>query len=252
MARGRRSSLYVTKFWNDKMREIVLDTETTGFDPATGDRIVEIGAVELMNHLPTGRTFHKYLNPQREVPAEAIAVHGLTDEFLRDKPLFADVAAEFASFIGDDAKLVIHNAAFDMKFLNAELKMIGKTQLPWSRALDTLALAREKFPGAQNSLDALCRRFGIDNSSRTLHGALLDSEILAEVYLELIGGRQPDLVLSPTQGASRGGPASTSAGDWRPRARPEPLPPRLTEEEEAAHAAFVAKLGEAAIWLKRV
>ena len=231
------------------MREIVLDTETTGVDPATGDRIVEIGAGELMNHLPTGRTFHKYLNPQREVPAEAIAVHGLTDEFLRDKPLFADVAAEFASFIGDDAKLVIHNAAFDMKFLNAELKMIGKTQLPWSRALDTLALAREKFPGAQNSLDALCRRFGIDNSSRTLHGALLDSEILAEVYLELIGGRQPDLVL----GTAAPAPARSASGEaitWRPRPRPEPLPPRITEEERAAHAAMVGKLGDAAIWKK--
>ena len=232
------------------MREIVLDTETTGFDPATGDRIVEIGAVELMNHLPTGRTFHKYLNPQREVPAEAIAVHGLTDEFLRDKPLFADVAAEFASFIGDDAKLVIHNAAFDMKFLNAELKMIGKTQLPWSRALDTLALAREKFPGAQNSLDALCRRFRIDNSNRTLHGALLDSELLAEVYLALQGGRQPGLVLdvaAQTGGAGQGtGPMGSIPRGPRPRA----LPPRLTGAEAEAHQAFVAKMGDKAVWLR--
>ena len=229
------------------MREIVLDTETTGFDPATGDRIVEIGAVELMNHLPTGRTFHKYLNPQREVPAEAIAVHGLTDEFLRDKPLFADVAAEFASFIGDDAKLIIHNAAFDMKFLNAELKMIGKTQLPWSRALDTLALAREKFPGAQNSLDALCRRFGIDNSSRTLHGALLDSEILAEVYLELIGGRQAALGL-PGELLAGGRQEAAPVRRGPAAQRPVPLPPRISEAEAVAHAAFVAKIGEGALW----
>ncbi len=232
------------------MREIVLDTETTGFDPATGDRIVEIGAVELMNHLPTGRTFHKYLNPQREVPAEAIAVHGLTDEFLRDKPLFADVAAEFASFIGDDAKLVIHNAAFDMKFLNAELKMIGKTQLPWSRALDTLALAREKFPGAQNSLDALCRRFGIDNSSRTLHGALLDSEILAEVYLELIGGRQPDLVLAAPEPQRSADPEAARQPRGQARPRPTPLPSRLTEAEVSAHAELIARMGDKAIWLR--
>ena len=248
--RGRRSSLYVTKFWNDKMREIVLDTETTGFDPATGDRIVEIGAVELMNHLPTGRTFHKYLNPERDVPAEAVAVHGLTDEFLRDKPLFADVAAEFVTFIGDDAKLVIHNAAFDMKFLNAELKMIGKAQLPWSRALDTLALAREKFPGAQNSLDALCRRFGIDNSSRTLHGALLDSEILAEVYLELIGGRQPDLVLSAPERQSSTDPGAAAQPRGQARPRPTPLPPRLTEGETSAHAELIARMGDKAIGLR--
>jgi len=232
------------------MREIVLDTETTGFDPTTGDRIVEIGGVELYNHLPTGRTYHQYINPERAMPREAFEVHGLGDDFLRDKPVFAAIGQAFADFVGD-AKLVIHNAAFDIKFLNFELTRMGLAEIPWSQAIDTLAIAKQKFPGSPASLDALCRRFGVDNSKREKHGALLDSEILAEVYLELIGGRQPDLVLAPTQGASRGGPASTSAGDWRPRARPEPLPPRLTEEEEAAHAAFVAKLGEAAIWLKR-
>ncbi len=230
------------------MREIVLDTETTGFDPATGDRIVEIGGVELFNHMPTGRTYHQYINPQRSMPAEAFAVHGLGDDFLRDKPVFASIGQAFLDFVGD-AKLVIHNASFDMKFLNFELTAIGLPEIPWARAVDTLAIAKQKFPGSPASLDALCRRFGVDNSMREKHGALLDSEILAEVYLELIGGRQPDLVLAPTQGQARGG--SGDAADWRPRPRPEPLPPRLTPAEEAAHQAFVAKLGEGAIWLKR-
>ena len=234
------------------MREIVMDTETTGFDPEKGDRLVEIGAVELVNHLPTGRTFHKYVNPEREVPADAVAVHGLTTEFLLDKPLFSAVAGEFLDFIGPEAKLVIHNASFDMKFLNAELKRIGRPGLPWSRALDTLALAREKFPGAQNSLDALCRRFGIDNSARTLHGALLDSEILADVYLELIGGRQPDLVLAapapqPAVGqADRLAPSAAGVA----RQRPSPLPGRLSQEEQAAHREFVLKIGEKAVWVR--
>ena len=169
------------------MREIVLDTETTGLDPSSGDRIVEIGAVELFNHIPTGKTYHQYINPQRDMPEGAFAVHGLSAEFLSDKPLFADVAQAFLDFIGD-SKLVIHNASFDMKFINAELKWVDRPELPWSQALDTLAIARKKFPGAQNSLDALCRRFGIQ-TKRELHGALLDSEILAEVYLELIGGQ---------------------------------------------------------------
>lgn len=228
------------------LREIVLDTETTGFEPSEGDRIVEIGAVELLNHMPTGRTFHKYLNPQRAMPEAAFQVHGLSDDFLRDKPLFSEVAAEFVAFIGD-ANLVIHNAAFDMKFINAELGWVGMPAIPWERAVDTLAIARRKFPGAQASLDALCRRFGIDNSARTLHGALLDSEILAEVYLELIGGRQPDFALSVVAEVTVG--AETGA-EWRPRPRPVPLPPRITEAEAAAHAAFVATLGEGALWLK--
>jgi DNA polymerase-3 subunit epsilon len=230
------------------MREIVLDTETTGFDPESGDRIVEIGAVELWNHVATGVTFHEYINPERSMPQEAFEVHGLGDDFLRDKPVFAQIAQKFVDFIGD-AKLVIHNAAFDMKFLNAELKWVNKPQIPWEQALDTLAIARKKFPGSPASLDALCRRFGIDNSSRTLHGALLDSEILAEVYLELIGGRQPDFGLSQTGGQSRSGGAG-SAGEWRPTKRPTPLPSRLSDTEKAAHAAFVEKLGENTIWKK--
>ena len=225
------------------MREIVLDTETTGLDPDTGDRIVELGAVELLNHMPTGRVFHRYVNPEREVPADAIAVHGLTTAFLADKPTFRAVAAEFAAFLGD-ARLVIHNAAFDMKFLNAELAWAGHVALPWSRAVDTLELARRLFPGAQNTLDALCRRFGVDNSGRTKHGALLDSELLAEVYLELIGGRQPDLILTVVTSTT------VSGALWTPPPRPRPLPPRLTEAEAAAHAAFVADLGEQALWTR--
>ena len=227
------------------MREIVLDTETTGLDPETGDRIVEIGAVELYGHVPTGNTYHQYINPERSVPQEAIQVHGLTDDFLRDKPLFKDIAADFIGFIGD-AKLVIHNAAFDIKFLNAELRWLGLAQLPWERAVDTLAIARKKFPGSPASLDALCRRYAIDNSARTLHGALLDSEILADVYLELIGGRQPDLVLSPAGEHRSSG--SGSAETWRPQPRPAPLPSRLTEDESRAHAAFVSDMGDSALW----
>jgi DNA polymerase-3 subunit epsilon len=231
------------------LREIVLDTETTGFEPSEGHRIVEIGAVELFNHLPTGRTFHVYLNPERLMPKEAFEVHGLGDDFLRDKPLFRQEAQNFLDFVAD-SKLVIHNASFDMKFLNWELRTHGFPQIPNDRAIDTLMIARSRFPGSPASLDALCRRFGIDNSMREKHGALLDSEILAEVYLELIGGRQPDLVLAPVASTP-----SRQAGAvdevWRPRARPTPLPSRLTEAEAAAHAAFVAKLGDGAIWLKR-
>jgi DNA polymerase-3 subunit epsilon len=225
------------------MREIVLDTETTGLDPDTGDRIVEIGAVEIVNHMPTGRTFHAYINPQRDVPAEAVQVHGLTAAFLSDKPVFSAVAAEFAAFVGD-ARLVIHNAAFDMKFLNAELGWCGQASIPWGRAVDTLDLARRRFPGAQNTLDALCRRFGVDLSAREKHGALLDSELLAEVYLELMGGRQPDLVLSVVASGA------VASGAWTPPPRPRPLVPRLTEAEAAAHAAFIAELGSEALWMR--
>jgi DNA polymerase-3 subunit epsilon len=220
----------------------VIDTETTGLDPDTGDRIVEIGAVELLNLMQTGRSFHAYINPQRDVPADAVAVHGLTAQFLADKPAFAAVAAELAEFIGD-ARLVIHNAAFDMKFLNAELGWAQRPSLPWARAVDTLDLARRRFPGAQNSLDALCRRFGVDNSGREKHGALLDSELLAEVYLELMGGRQPDLTLT----VATAGPAASGV-IWVPPARPRPLAPRLTLAESEAHARFVATLGEAPLW----
>lgn len=227
------------------MRELVLDTETTGFDPEQGDRIVEIGAVELINQMPTGRTYHQYINPERAMPQEAFEVHGLGDDFLRDKPVFKQIAQEFLDFVQGD-KLVIHNAAFDMKFLNAELGWLGLPKLPWEQAVDTLAIARKKFPGSPASLDALCRRFNIDNSNRTLHGALLDSEILAEVYLELVGGRQPGLVLARNTAGSSGG------GDdaWRASARTTPLPSRISDEEAKAHAAFVEKLGQDALWKK--
>ena len=228
------------------MREIVLDTETTGFEPETGDRIVEIGAVELMGHMPTGRTYHQYINPERAMPNDAFEVHGLGDDFLRDKPVFAKIGQAFLDFIGD-AKLVIHNAAFDMKFLNAELSWINLPTIPFDRATDTLGIARKKFPGSPASLDALCRRFGIDNSSRTLHGALLDSEILAEVYLELIGGRQPDFGLS-TSAMSQGG--ADAGPEWRPRPRPTPLQSRTTKEETAAHQAFIKALGDDSLWRK--
>ena len=227
------------------MREIVLDTETTGFDPETGDRLVEIGAVELLGHMPTGNQYHQYINPERDVPESAVEVHGLTLDFLKDKPVFSAVAQDFLDFIGD-AKLVIHNAAFDMKFLNAELRWLDMPQIDYSRAIDTLDMARKKFPGSPASLDALCRRYNIDNSARTLHGALLDSEILAEVYLELIGGRQPDLVLASGGGQSAG--TATHGETWRPTARPRPLQSRVTPEESEAHADFVTKLGENALW----
>ena len=229
------------------MREIVLDTETTGFEPSEGDRIVEIGAVELFNHLPTGRTYHQYINPKRNMPEAAFNVHGLSEEFLSDKPVFKDIVQEFTDFI-KDSKLVIHNASFDMKFLNAELGWVNRPALPMHQAIDTLAIARRKFPGSPASLDALCRRFGIDNSSRTLHGALLDSEILAEVYLELVGGRQPNLVLSgPEVKITKDGAPSA---DWRPSPRPKPLASRLSEIEKAAHETFIAALESDALWLK--
>ena len=230
------------------MREVVLDTETTGFEPEQGDRIVEIGAVELYNHMPTGRTFHKYINPKRSMPQGAFEVHGLGDDFLRDKPVFAEVAQEFLDFV-EDAKLVIHNAAFDMKFLNAELGWLKMRQLPWEQAIDTLAIARKKFPGSPASLDALCRRFSIDNTARTLHGALLDSEILAEVYLELIGGRQPDFMLAGVQQNKRTW-KQHDGEDWRPEPRPTSLAPRITKEEAIAHQAFVDRMGDGALWKK--
>jgi len=229
------------------MREIVMDTETTGLDPAEGHRIVEIGAVELNGHVPTGRTFHQYINPRRDMPQEAFAVHGISAEFLADKPPFEAIAQAFLTFVGD-ARLVIHNAPFDMAFLNAELGWAGLPRLGDEVAIDTLVMARRKFPGAQASLDALCRRFEIDNSRRTYHGALLDSEILAEVYLELIGGRQPGFVLatSPELPGRSGQPADTGA--WRPGPRPRPLPGRLSEAERAAHAQMVEGLGPEAVW----
>jgi DNA polymerase III subunit epsilon len=226
------------------MREIVLDTETTGLDPANGDRIVEIGCVELIDHFPTGKTWHCYLNPERDMPAEAEKVHGLSAAFLADKPLFSAITAEFIDFLGE-APLVIHNAGFDMKFLNAEFARIGMEPLPMGRAIDTIEIAKVKLPGVRYSLDELCKRFAIDLTERSKHGALLDAELLAQVYLELIGGRQKRFALAP-------GDAPEAESETRPaRTRPQPLPPLLTEGEREAHHAFVVKeLGEGAIWGK--
>jgi DNA polymerase III subunit epsilon len=225
------------------MREIVLDTETTGLDPFQGHRMVEIGCVELINRIPSGQVFHRYLNPERDVPAEAFAVHGLSEAFLKDKPFFAEIAEDLIAFVGD-APLVAHNAAFDYGFINAELERCAKPQLARERIVDTLLLARRRHPGGPNSLDALCLRYGIDNSRRTKHGALLDAEILADVYLELIGGRQASLVLVE---ADRAGETMRSGrGVIEPR--PVALLPRLSEVEREAHARFIASLGEKAIW----
>lgn len=227
------------------MRELVVDTETTGLDPVAGHRLVELACVELVNHIPTGRTFQSYLNPQRDMPSEAFAVHGLSAEFLADKPLFGAVASGFLEFIADD-RLVIHNAEFDLKFINAELGVSGRAALPYTRVVDTLALARRKFPGAQASLDALCKRFAIDNAHREKHGALLDAELLAQVYIELIGGRQPGLELAAA--ATVAGEAVVSGEISRRGARPARLH-APSAEELAAHAAFVAALGDP-IWRK--
>jgi DNA polymerase-3 subunit epsilon len=229
------------------LREIVMDTETTGLDAQGEDRIVEIGAVELINHLPTGRVYHQYINPDRPMNAEAEAVHGLGDAFLADKPRYAEIIDAFEAFVGD-ATLVIHNAKFDMGFLNAERARLGRPPWPMRRAIDTVAIARRRFPGAPASLDALCRRFGVDNSAREKHGALLDSELLAEVYLELVGGRQPGFGL--TGATARGATADDDAAAVALVApqRPRPLAPLLTEKEAQAHAAFVAELGAGAMW----
>jgi DNA polymerase-3 subunit epsilon len=226
------------------MREIVLDTETTGLSPDQGHRVVELGCVELLNRIPTGATFHVYLNPDRDMPAEAFAVHGLSAEFLKDKPRFSDVVDDFLTFIGD-APLVAHNAGFDYGFICHELKRAARAELPRDRVVDTLMLARRKHAAGPYSLDALCARYGIDNSRRTKHGALLDAEILAEVYLELIGGRQATL------GLAESGEIRVGGGDGAVaiRTRPAPLAARLTEAEREAHAAFIATLGDGAIWL---
>ena len=225
------------------MREIVLDTETTGLDARGGDRLVEIGCLELVNHIPTGNHFHVYINPERPMSEDAFRVHGLGDDFLADKPLFAAIADDFLAFIAD-APLVIHNAAFDIGFINAELARIEREPLPLERAIDTVRIARTKFPGAQASLDALCKRFNIDNSSRTKHGALLDAELLAEVYLELVGGRQQGLGLAGTDNDPQ---ALSLVPTRRGPARP-PRPHAPLAEEAAAHAAFIKKLKEP-IWL---
>jgi DNA polymerase-3 subunit epsilon len=225
------------------MREIVFDTETTGLDPYQGHRLIEIGCYELVNRIPSGQSFHRYLNPEREVPAEAVAIHGLTGERLKGEPLFAEIAEELIAFIGD-APLIAHNAMFDLGFLNAELERVGKALVARERLIDTLLLARRKHPGVSNRLDDLCQRYGIDNSHRTRHGALLDAELLAEVYLELIGARQAQLGLVEA-GVGLG---STRMGVIVARIRPAPLAPRLTAEELAAHMSFIASLGASAIW----
>jgi len=224
------------------MREIVLDTETTGLDPLDGHRLVEIGCVELVNRIPSGHTFHAYFNPQRSMPAEAFAVHGLSDEFLKDKLFFAEVADELLTFLGD-APLVIHNAAFDIGFINAELERAGRPLILRERTVDTLAIARRKHPGAANRLDDLCVRYTIDNSHRTKHGALLDAELLAEVYVELIGARQAQLVLSQAST-----PGQLSGELIIVRERLVPVAGGVTAEERAAHRAFIATLGANAIW----
>ena len=226
------------------MREIVLDTETTGLDPARGDRLVEIGCVEMLNRIPTGANYHVYINPERDMPAEAFAVHGLSREFLSDKPVFAAVAEEFLAFIGNDP-LVIHNASFDIGFINAELARLGFPPIGFDRVVDTLALARRRHPGASNRLDDLCSRYGIDASRRTKHGALLDSELLADVYAELAGGRQAALILDSVETGQRRGDVNVAAVSL---SRPAPLPPRLRTEEVDAHLAFVKTLGDSPIW----
>jgi DNA polymerase-3 subunit epsilon len=225
------------------MREIVLDTETTGLDPLRGDRLVEIGCVEIFNRMPTGQTHHVYINPQRDMPLEAFNVHGLSAEFLSSKPLFHEVVDAFLEFIGD-APLVIHNASFDIGFINAELNRIKRPPIPQDRLVDTLMLARRKHPGVSNRLDDLCSRYQIDNSRRTKHGALLDSELLAEVYIDLIGARQSSLILADDVPAQRTG----GINDAPRRQRPTPLAPRVTEADIADHRAFIATLGDKPIW----
>src|SRR5216683_5562062 len=225
------------------MREIVLDTETTGLDPLRGDRLVEIGCVEIVNRMPTGQTFHRHLNPERDMPAEAFAVHGLSGEFLADKPLFAHVVEEFLEFIAD-APLVIHNASFDIGFINAELDRAKLPPIQRDRLVDTLLLARRKHPGVSNRLDDLCSRYAIDNSRRTKHGALLDAELLAEVYVDLIGARQSQLVLAAESQEIRVG----VSGEIPRRQRLAPLAPRVTDADREAHRVFVASLGDKPVW----
>jgi DNA polymerase-3 subunit epsilon len=225
------------------LREIVFDTETTGLDPVQGHRLVEIGCVELLNRFPTGRTFHKYVNPERDMPVEAFNVHGLAIEFLKQHTVFHEIADEFLDFVGD-APLVAHNGYFDLAFINSELDLAKRAVFARDRIVDTLMLARRKHPGVSNRLDDLCLRYKIDNSKRTKHGALLDAELLAEVYIELTDARQTSLglVAIGNRTVILGGSGATG------RVRPAPLPPRITEEERLAHAAFVATLGDNAVW----
>ena len=226
------------------LREIVMDTETTGLDPRKGDRLVEIGAIELIDRAPSGREFHAYMNPDRVVPPDAIAIHGITNEFLVDKPRFAAVAGDFLAFIGEST-LVIHNAAFDVGFINAELQRAEKPLIKMSRVIDTLVLARRKHPAGPNSLDALCKRYGIDNSKRDKHGAIIDSLLLVDIYIELLGERQTSLGLASKEQAARKAVRATTT---KARSRPTPLSPRLTEAERKAHADLIESLGTKALW----
>jgi DNA polymerase-3 subunit epsilon len=225
------------------LREIVFDTETTGLDPVQGHRLVEIGCVELLDRFPTGRTFHKYINPERDMPIQAFNVHGLSIEFLKQHTLFLEIADEFLDFVGD-APLVAHNGYFDLAFINSELDLAKRATFARDRIIDTLMLARRKHPGQSNKLDDLCLRYKIDNSKRTKHGALLDAELLAEVYIELTDARQTSLGLVASNSRMIVAGRSSTVG----RMRPSPLPPRVSDEERAAHAAFIATLGESAVW----
>lgn len=228
------------------LREIVFDTETTGFDPTTGDKLVEIGAVELINHIPTGKTYHQYINPERDVPEEVVKVHGLTTEFLKDYPVFADVAQDWIDFVGDDGILVAHNASFDIKFINFELKHLGYSGYEWNRVVDTLEIAKSKFPGQRNNLDVLCRRFGIDNSARTFHGALLDAQLLAEVYLELLGGAEPTMDLTSQVKKEK---IQTVGEVKTERVFREARIFDITEEDIEKHRNFLEKNIKSSLWL---
>ena len=219
------------------VREIVFDTETTGMDPETGDKLVEIGAVELINHIPTGVTFHRYINPQRDVPEEVVKVHGLTEEFLKDYPIFKDIADDFIEFVGDDGILVAHNSKFDMSFINNELSLINKNTYKDDRVIDTLEIARNMFPGSRHTLDALCKRFNIDNSKRTKHGALLDAELLAEVYLQMLGGDEPDMDLKAKTVEKKENKTVNVKRKYR-----EPRIFYLSEEEINKHNEFLGKI----------
>ncbi|MEZ5815321.1 MAG: DNA polymerase III subunit epsilon [Alphaproteobacteria bacterium] len=227
------------------MKEIVLDTETTGMDPNDGHRIVEIGCVELENHIPTGKALQFYLNPERDIPAEATAVHGITNEFVADKPVFSQIYSEFMEFI-EGGRLIIHNAEFDMKFINWELGQVGHPAVKWSNVVDTLAMARKKFPGSPANLDALCRRFGIDNTGRTYHGALLDSELLAEVYLELLGGRQHGLSLAAQSSEAQQTQSQTTKAKRKFR---KPREHKPLVEELASHKELLEKIKDP-LWKK--
>lgn len=227
------------------MREICFDTETTGLDPLSGDKLVEIGAVELINHLPTGVTFHEYINPERDVPEEVVKVHGLTNEFLADKPTFAQIAQKWVDFVGDDGIFVAHNAEFDMKFINHELQMCGYPTYEWDRVVDTLAIARSEFPRMRNNLDALCKRFNIDNSARTFHGALLDAQLLAEVYLQLLGGDEPSMkFLNKTAQTTEAANSNIKKINIIARSFP------ISEEEQQEHEDFLQKNIKNSLWLE--